>query len=41
MIASISFKKKGAINKGDLVVNIASTPIEEKGQSNMVKLSYV
>lgn len=34
-------QKKGVIKKGDLVVNIASTPIEEKGQSNMVKLSYV
>ncbi|MEO9532418.1 MAG: pyruvate kinase [Crocinitomicaceae bacterium] len=33
--------KRGDLKKGDLVVNIASTPIEEKGQSNMVKLSYV
>ena len=29
------------ISEGDLVVNVASTPIEEKGKSNMVKLSYV
>ncbi len=29
------------IADGDLVVNVASTPIEEKGKSNMVKLSYV
>lgn len=34
-------KQKGLIDPGDLMINIASTPIEEKGQSNMVKLSYV
>lgn len=34
-------KKKGLLNKGDLVINIASVPIEEKGPSNMVKLSYI
>ncbi len=34
-------KKKGVLKKGDLVVNIASIPIEEKGPSNMVKLSYI
>lgn len=34
-------KKKGLLKKGDLVVNIASVPIEEKGPSNMVKLSYI
>lgn len=34
-------QKKGLLKEGDLVINIASTPIEEKGQSNMVKLSYV
>ncbi len=34
-------KKKGLLKKGDLVVNIASIPIEEKGPSNMVKLSYI
>lgn len=34
-------KKKGLISEGDLVINIASVPIEEKGKSNMVKLSYV
>jgi pyruvate kinase len=33
--------KRGDLAKGDLVVNIASTPIEEKGPANMVKLSYV
>ena len=34
-------KKMGLVAEGDLVVNIASVPIEEKGKSNMVKLSYV
>lgn len=34
-------KKKGYLKSGDLVLNIASTPIEEKGQSNMVKLSAI
>jgi len=34
-------QKKGLLKEGDLVINIASTPIEEKGASNMVKLSYV
>lgn len=34
-------KKLGLVKDGDLVVNIASVPIEEKGKSNMVKLSYV
>lgn len=34
-------QKEGVLKKGELVINIASTPIEEKGQSNMVKLSYV
>jgi pyruvate kinase len=34
-------KKKGVLKKGNLVVNIASIPIEEKGPSNMVKLSYI
>lgn len=34
-------KKMGLLNEGDIVINIASVPIEEKGKSNMVKLSYV
>lgn len=34
-------KKMGLVKEGDLVVNIASVPIEEKGKSNMVKLSHV
>ncbi|MFK8046724.1 MAG: pyruvate kinase [Crocinitomicaceae bacterium] len=34
-------KKNGLLKKGDIVINIASVPIEEKGPSNMVKLSYI
>ncbi len=34
-------KKKGLLGEGDIVINIASVPIGEKGKSNMVKLSYV
>lgn len=34
-------KKAGKLEKGDLVINIASIPIEEKGPSNMMKLSYI
>jgi pyruvate kinase len=34
-------EKKGLISKGDLVINIASIPLEELGKSNMIKLSYV
>ncbi|MBD3639329.1 MAG: pyruvate kinase [Crocinitomicaceae bacterium] len=34
-------EKKGLVKKGDLVINIASIPMEERGQSNMLKLSYV
>jgi pyruvate kinase len=34
-------QEKGLLNSGDLVINIASIPLEEKGKSNMVKLSYV
>ncbi|XOV69305.1 MAG: pyruvate kinase [Fluviicola sp.] len=34
-------KDAGRINSGDLVINIASMPIEEHGNSNMLKLSYV
>lgn len=42
-IADIKYilKKQGFLNEGDLVVNIASMPIESKGKSNMLKLSYV
>jgi len=34
-------KKEGRVNTGDYVVNIASTPIEDQGKTNMVKLSQV
>ncbi len=42
-IADIKFllKKSGLLNAGDLVINIASIPLEELGNSNMLKLSYV
>lgn len=41
-IADIKYilKKEGYIKVKDLVVNIASMPITEKGQTNMMKLSY-
>jgi pyruvate kinase len=32
-------RKRGQVEKGDLVINIASMPIAEKGMSNMLKLS--
>jgi pyruvate kinase len=34
-------RDEGKIKKGELVINIASMPIEEHGNSNMLKLSYV
>ncbi len=34
-------KKNGYLKTNDLVINIASVPIEEKGPSNMVKLSQI
>lgn len=34
-------QEKELLEKGDYVINIASIPIEEKGKSNMVKLSQV
>jgi pyruvate kinase len=42
-IADIKYllKKEGLLNAGDLVINIASIPIEDQGKSNMLKLSYV
>lgn len=42
-IADIKYllKKKKWLREGELVINIASMPIEEKGKSNMLKLSYV
>jgi pyruvate kinase len=42
-IADIKYmlKKEGLLNEGDLVINIASIPLEDFGKSNMLKLSYV
>lgn len=42
-IADIKYllTKEGLLKQGDLVINIASIPIEESGKSNMLKLSYV
>jgi pyruvate kinase len=42
-IADIKYllKKQGLVKDGDLVINIASMPIESHGNSNMLKLSYV
>ncbi len=36
-----NLKERGYIKKGDVVVHVGSTPFEEKGQTNMIKLSYV
>ena len=39
---SIDFLKSlNQIAEGDVVVHVGSTPFEEKGQTNMVKLSYI
>lgn len=42
-IADIKFilKKKGFASAKDLIINIASMPIQDKGQTNMLKLSYI
>jgi pyruvate kinase len=42
-IADIKYimKSEGYLNNGDLVINIASIPLEDLGSSNMLKLSYV
>lgn len=42
-IADIKYilKEEGFLNVDDLVINLASMPIEDKGKSNMLKLSYV
>ncbi len=42
-IADIKYimKSQGYLNTGDLVINIASIPLEDLGGSNMLKLSYV
>ena len=36
-----NLKERGYLKKGDVVVHVGSTPFEEKGQTNMIKLSYV
>lgn len=42
-IADIKYilKKKGMVEEGDLLINIASMPISEQGMTNMLKLSKV
>jgi pyruvate kinase len=34
-------KTEGFVKEGELVINIASIPLDENGKSNMLKLSYV
>jgi pyruvate kinase len=34
-------KKQGHVKNDDLVINIASMPMKEKGRTNMMKLSYI
>jgi pyruvate kinase len=34
-------KEKGFVKDDDLVINIASMPMKEKGRTNMMKLSYI
>ena len=36
-----TLKKQKYVKKGDMVINIASMPAEEKGMTNMIKLSKV
>jgi pyruvate kinase len=39
---SIDFlKEKKLIKEGDIVVHVGSTPYKDKGQTNMIKISYV
>lgn len=42
-IADIKYmlKKEGYVEEGDIIINTASMPIEEKGNTNMLKLSYI
>jgi pyruvate kinase len=37
----LRLKRDHLVKEGDLVINIASMPITERGQSNMMKLSMV
>jgi pyruvate kinase len=34
-------RKEGLVKPGDFVINIASTPIKERGRTNMMKLSQI
>ncbi|MFT5581749.1 MAG: pyruvate kinase [Psychromonas sp.] len=42
-IADIKYlmRKQGLLDVGDLVINVASIPLDEDGKTNMLKLSYV
>jgi pyruvate kinase len=42
-IADIKYfmKSEGYLSVGDIVINIASIPLEDLGATNMLKLSYV
>jgi pyruvate kinase len=42
-IADIKYllKKDGYLKEGDLIINTASMPIEDKGNTNMLKLSFI
>lgn len=42
-IADIKYllKKQGRVKEGDLIINTAAMPIEDKGKTNMLKLSYI
>lgn len=37
----LRLKKAGMVKDKDIIINIASIPISERGQSNMIKVSYV
>jgi len=37
----VKLKDRGYIESGDVVIHVGSTPFDEKGQTNMIKLSYV
>ena len=34
-------KEEGYLHSGDVVINVASIPLEDLGGTNMLKLSYV
>lgn len=42
-IADIKYllRKEGHVKDGEIIINTASIPIEEKGSTNMLKLSYI